>query len=118
MSVAAAKELLGISTAKVYRALLTQSGTDAPVATVLENTLGVDVTWSYSSYGNYTGTANNAFPIDKYFAPIPISGFDAYANSTGGGDSYSYYRVSDNEIAVSTNDNALNNSPIEIIVYR
>ncbi len=38
---------------KVYTALLTQTGTSAPVATVLENTLGVTPIWSYLSAGSY-----------------------------------------------------------------
>ena len=32
---------------KVYTALLSQSGTNAPTAIVLENTLGVDVSFTY-----------------------------------------------------------------------
>lgn len=46
---------------KVYRALLTQTGTDAPVATVLENTLGA-VVWTYQGVGIYRGLLTNAFP--------------------------------------------------------
>lgn len=38
---------------KVYTALLTQKGTDAPVATVLENTLGFTPIYTYSSAGVY-----------------------------------------------------------------
>lgn len=38
---------------KVYTALLSQSGTDAPVATVLENTLGFTPIYTYSSTGVY-----------------------------------------------------------------
>lgn len=41
---------------KVYTALLTQSGTDAPVATVLENTLGTTVAWGYNNAGVYIAT--------------------------------------------------------------
>jgi hypothetical protein len=37
---------------KVYTALLTQTGTDAPVATVLENTIG-NITWEYFGTGIY-----------------------------------------------------------------
>ena len=37
-------------TYKVYTASLTQTGTDAPVANVLENTIG-DIVWTYSSDG-------------------------------------------------------------------
>ena len=38
---------------KVYTALLTQLGTDAPVATVLENTLGEEVVWTRFDVGSY-----------------------------------------------------------------
>lgn len=38
---------------KVYTALLTQTGTNAPVATVLENTLDTEVIWEYIATGNY-----------------------------------------------------------------
>lgn len=49
----------------VYTALLTQSGTDAPVATVLENTLGGTVVWSYLDIGRYTATLSGAFTSAK-----------------------------------------------------
>ena len=55
---------------KVYTALLTQSGTNAPVATVLENTLGGTVVWSYSITGEYIGTLNGAFLNNKTFLNI------------------------------------------------
>ncbi|MDV6170246.1 hypothetical protein R1T16_17550 [Flavobacterium sp. DG1-102-2] len=44
---------------KVYTALITQSGTNAPVANVLENTIGGSPTWSYSSTGQYRLNLNN-----------------------------------------------------------
>lgn len=50
---------------KVYIALLTQSGTDAPVATVLKNTLGGEVVWSYDAVGQYEGTLVGAFTANK-----------------------------------------------------
>ena len=37
----------------IYTALLTQSGTAAPVATVLENTIG-NITWVYEGVGQYS----------------------------------------------------------------
>jgi hypothetical protein len=43
----------GGSSYLVYTALLTQTGTDAPVATVLENTLGVNISYSYALLGTY-----------------------------------------------------------------
>ena len=49
---------------KVYTALLTQSGTDAPVATVLENTLG-DIVWSYYALGVYQAELLGTFVQNK-----------------------------------------------------
>ena len=50
---------------KVYRALLTQSGTSVPTVTVLENSLGGTVVWTRDSIGNYVGTLAGAFPSGK-----------------------------------------------------
>ncbi len=50
---------------KVYHALITQSGTSAPTATVLLNTLGGTVVWTRNSEGNYTGTLAAAFTVNK-----------------------------------------------------
>ena len=50
---------------KVYTALLSQTGTNAPVATVLENTLGGTVVWSRDSAGFYRGTLTGAFVNNK-----------------------------------------------------
>ena len=55
-------------TYKVYTALLTQSGTDAPVATVLENTLG-DIVWTRDTTGQYLGTLTGAFISGKTVSP-------------------------------------------------
>lgn len=53
----------GDAVPKVYRALLTQSSTDAPTATVLENTLGGTVVWTRIDAGQYVGTLAGAFSI-------------------------------------------------------
>lgn len=55
----------GSSSYLVYTALLSQSGTDAPVATVLQNTLGGTVVWARVSDGYYTGTLAGAFPTGR-----------------------------------------------------
>lgn len=49
---------------KVYTALLTQSGTNDPVAIVLENTLG-DIVWTRAGQGYYIGTLPNSFIENK-----------------------------------------------------
>lgn len=51
---------------KVYTALLNQSGTNAPVATVLENTLG-DIVWSREGEGLYKATLSNSFTENKTY---------------------------------------------------
>jgi hypothetical protein len=50
---------------KVYSALISQSGTDAPVATVLQNTLGVTMTWSRFSTGLYRVTAGSGVFLEN-----------------------------------------------------
>jgi hypothetical protein len=105
---------------KVYRALMNQRGTSAPTAIVLENTLG-NIVWSYNAIGIYTGTLNEAFSGNKYFAPIPIQGLESDANDGGGGTSYSYFRLDNSTVEITTGipliNGVLTNSPIEIIVY-
>jgi hypothetical protein len=54
---------------KVYRALLTQSGTDAPLVEIRENTLGVNVVWTRQSQGICYGTAEGVFVPNKTFIP-------------------------------------------------
>lgn len=49
---------------KVYDALATQTSTNAPVDTVLENSLG-EIKWTYSEAGVYIGTLKGAFPAAK-----------------------------------------------------
>lgn len=50
---------------KVYVALLTQTGTDAPVATILKNTLGGVPVWSYVTVGDYNCTLAGVFELQK-----------------------------------------------------
>lgn len=68
-----------ISEAKVYilgyrsyTALLNQTGIDAPVATVLDNTLG-NIVWTRDGVGEYTGTLTGAFGDgSKLFMPYVL----------------------------------------------
>lgn len=54
---------------KVYTAELFQSGLDAPVATVFENTLGGEIVWTRTLAGVYHGTLTDAFVNGKTFIP-------------------------------------------------
>lgn len=61
---------------KIYRALLTQTGTAAPVVTELENTYGGAVVWTRDSTGFYYATRAGAFRVSKTvcFATNGVSG--------------------------------------------
>jgi hypothetical protein len=59
---------------KVYRAIIHQTGTAAPTAIVLENSLGQVPVWAYIDAGKYslTGTAN-VFTSNKTFLSANVS---------------------------------------------
>lgn len=50
---------------KVYTALLTQTGTSAPVATVLENNTGYTISYAYGTTGTFSLTSSTSLPLDK-----------------------------------------------------
>lgn len=101
---------------KVYTALLTQSGTNAPVATVLENTLGFTPTWIYSDVGTYQ--INNAlFTENKTTVNV-------FLNVNGNNYSFPSTVFGSNIVVTSVflfdytyMNGILNNTAIEIRVY-
>jgi hypothetical protein len=113
------KSLTKAAEPKVYRALLTQSGPDAPVATVLENTIG-DIVWTRDSEGVYRGTLLDAFTISRTVVLIGgcfnqpeavIQGTIDDGNS--GGVIVTTYMT----LTTSLLDGLLYQTPIEILVY-
>lgn len=50
----------------VYKALILQSGTNAPTVNILTNTIGA-IVWQYDSVGYYIGELAGAFPTQKTF---------------------------------------------------
>ena len=99
---------------KVYTAILSQSGTASPTATVLENNLGFNPVWNRNSAGNYYLSSSNGFPILKtivFFAKNHWSsvGYDFYVNNED---------TTDSDIYISTGlDDLILRTPIEIRVY-
>ena len=105
---------------KEYVALLTQEGTNAPVATVLSNTLGA-IVWSYVQIGFYNGTLSNAFTANK--SNVMISPFGV--NASAGTEVAVAFLASESVVSVGTlvsrdgegvNDE-LGSTPIFIRVY-
>jgi hypothetical protein len=109
----------GMAGVKIYRALLNQSGTNAPAATVLESSLSAAVIWTRDADGDFTGTLANAFPAGKTFLVI--------GNPTGdtadGSLKVAVYRNDADTIKVTTGangtllDDALIDTPLEILVF-
>lgn len=105
---------------KVYRALLTQAGTDAPTTVILQNTVG-SIVWTRSGAGNYVGTLAGAFLAVSTAllmgSPVVLSDYALYQ----------FYRVSDNVVSIVTyssdggvvapSDDMLSNTTVEILAY-
>jgi hypothetical protein len=101
---------------KVYAALLTQTGTNAPVATVLENTIG-NIVWTRGSTGYYIATLSAAFTTNK---TVVLFGNPAYTIPTidiivnlGSINSIDINTIISGVLA----DNSFNKTFIEIRVY-
>lgn len=95
---------------KVYTALLTQSGTDAPVATVLDNTLGSDVIFTRSSIGTYY-VINSAGAWDMTKTLFLATSSTGSIISFGGTQIPEYIPVVGGGTALVTFDNNENTSP-------
>lgn len=101
-----------------YTALLTQTGTTAPTAVVLENTLGQDIVWTYTGVGTYTGTSVGTFTEQNKIGIITSQTDLSDTGVTTG------FRVSNDAIIIatlnpagSTLDGLLSDSLVEVRVY-
>jgi hypothetical protein len=105
---------------KVYRALLTQNGSeDAPVAIVLENTLGGNLVWTRTGMGLYIGTLTGAFTANKTF--LSPSASQAVGIAMGSEWFFYFARANVDTLQINVNngepDGYVQNIPIEILVY-
>lgn len=123
----------GAAPYKVYTALLNQSGTNAPVATVLENTLGYDIVWSRLNAGGYLATATEFAieDVNKFYCNIgnrlpsgsstDIASYIVEASNlpVGFSSSFEVYTktILNSTGVVTRGDNILEFTPIEIRVY-
>jgi len=95
-----------------YAAILFQATTNAPVATVLENSLGGTIAWTRNSPGNYTATiTGGTFATNKTLVFINQGGSSSTANIQWGS--------STTAITIITGaDDVLAKAAIEIRVYK
>ncbi len=102
---------------KVYKAILNQTGTNAPVATVLVNTLGGTVVWTRSGVGTYLATLAAAFPADKtiIFSTSPVLLEDGESSSAYAGSDDVFNVVSYSSSVAS--DGVINQFSVIVEVY-
>jgi hypothetical protein len=95
---------------KSYVALMSQSGTNDPAVTILENSVG-DIEWVYDGAGTYEGYSLNAFPAGKTFIRINLT--DNISEIV------TAYRYDNSYVYVTTGgtNGILNNNAFEIRVY-
>jgi hypothetical protein len=107
---------------KVYSALLTQSGTDAPTAIVLENTIG-EITLEYEVQGTYKISSDNLFATGKTFINISNIGQEPsdfmliYIDGNILNLTESFFFITTLDSPSTYANGILNNTPIEIRVY-
>ena len=106
---------------KVYTALLTQSGFDAPTAIVLENTLDGTISFSYSAVGIYEIQNTTAWDISKTWYCITDIGNTSEISVATPGLRYMtfegpFYIYTFDNSSISSNG-VLGSTPIEIRVY-
>jgi hypothetical protein len=97
----------------VYTALITQTGTAAPVATVLQNTTGGTFTYARTSGGDYTVTASSSlFTANKTI--VFLNGGSAENNHD-----IAWRRASDTVIDLKTHnsDGKFTAGSLEIRIY-
>lgn len=110
---------LGGASSTIYTALISQSSTDAPTATVLQNTLGVVPTFNYAATGQYSLTITGSLFVQaKTFIMV----------TNWGRNPVKFFWSDENTIAIRTSalaagawaysDDVLSNLSLEIRIYR
>lgn len=110
---------------KIYRALLTQSGTNAPTAIVLENTLGITPVFSRVGVGEYRISAIGKFTNNKTFLKNDYNSIEGLLLTTERIDTDVIRILSEAEPTYISStytppvpeDDLFNKTPLEIIVY-
>lgn len=101
---------------KVYTALLHQSGADAPVATIMENTIGT-ITFTYQFPGQYNISSSGLFILGK--TTVSVSQTNAGFNEPSAGvqvNSNNNMTLKSANAATQAN-NILSGTVLEIRVY-
>lgn len=104
---------------KVYTALLTQSGTSAPTAVVLQNTIGT-VTLAYNGTGGSRILCGTSFPLNKTTVSIsnPTTSGGVLTGTAGGFNAAAGVIVLNTKDLTGASANSLlNKTLVEVRVY-
>ncbi len=109
---------------KCYKAFITQTGTNAPVAVEKVNTLGGTPVWARTGVGTYTLTLAGVF-VEGDTQTVTMRWYDNIEDS----EAYFYTRIdptdsgnlitfyTHNEVISGLYDGTFNNTPVEINIY-
>lgn len=107
------EELFGY---KKYTATISQTGTNNPVVTVLENNLSGAIVWTRITDGNYNGALTGAFPTaSKTFLLIGQKNDTITSLTYADADNVNIGTI--NPITMLAEDGLLTNTTIEIRIY-
>lgn len=101
----------------VYRSLLSQVGSSAPFDTVLENTLGGNITWAYSSTGTYTGTLTGKFDSTKTFITLNLFNNADSIGAVSVTSSPNTFTITTVDFGGTPSNGAIINAAFQILVY-
>jgi|688.fasta_scaffold180225_1 hypothetical protein len=104
---------------KVFRGLITQTGTSVPTITVLENTLGFNITANYSGVGQYGLLSGGTLDDAKTFYSFQLNNRNnTSANTLRAGkvssNSFNIYSYAPGNVLTN---GILLNCPFEILLY-
>ena len=101
---------------KVYAAILSQTGTNAPVVTELKNNTGATFTWTRFATGQYRAQTNiSVFTANKTVG-IFTNGQTIQLNTVAKRLSDTFYQL-ETAIGSSLVDDFLSNAYLEILIY-
>ena len=110
-------ERMGVKKFKEYVAIINQSGTSDPTATVISNELGGTVTLNYVDVGSYTATLTGAFTTNKTIVSITSGNSSASASLFGYSSDSDTIKFGSYDSLGNAKDGFITNSTFIIRVY-
>lgn len=100
----------------IYKAIITQTGTSDPVATVIYSNYVGSIVWTRTGVGNYRATLTGAFPAAKTFVMTgtPTNGTNYSIGVLRGSDDYIFMDSFTNGVLT---DGTINNQTVSFEVY-